>query len=99
MRDFGTILRVLIWGFTLIAFVVTAWAIYHWDLFPRKRLRNHPFGKVKIGQTFYDFGGEELQLRQYVKTGELEARCMSVPNHPLVNFTETDVIKIEVWWN
>jgi len=93
------ILNVLLWIFSLAAFAGIVWVIYHLDIFPRKRLRNIPFGEVKIGQTFHDFGGEELQLREYVKTDELEARCMSVPGHPLINFDKKDVVKIEVLWS
>jgi len=99
MRDFGTIIFVLTWSFALVVLVVTGWAVYNWDLFPRKRLRNIPFGDLKIGRTFLDFGGEELKLREYIKTDELEAKCLSVPGHPSVNFDKKDVVKVEVWWN
>jgi hypothetical protein len=96
MRDIGTILLVLKWGFFLAACAALVWVIRNIDPFPLKRLRNIPFSEVKIGQTFYDYGGEELRLREYLKTDELEAQCMSVAGHPLVNFDKTDVVKIEV---
>lgn len=98
MRDFAEIVRILTWASALAAFVIVGWAIYHWDIFPRRRLRNHLFGEVKIGQTFYDFGGEELKLQEYKKTGKLEAECLNVAGHPVVKFEETDVVKIEVFW-
>lgn len=94
--DIERILFVLEWAVALGGFAALIWIIRNLDIFPRKRLRNKPFGEVKIGQTFYDFGGEELKLREYVKTDELEAMCMSVPDHPLVNFDKAEVVKIEV---
>jgi hypothetical protein len=97
MRDFETIILGFTWGFALAVFAAILWAVYHWDLFPRKRLRNKLFSDVEIGQTFYDYGGEEMQLREYVKTGELEAKCMSVSGNPLVGFDKADVVKIEVF--
>ncbi len=96
MRDFRTILFVFIWGIALVALAITIWTVYNMDLFPRKRLRNTPFSEVKIGQTFYDYGGEELRLREYIKTDDLEAKCMSIPGHPLVDFDKKDIVKIEV---
>ena len=96
MRDIETIILGIILGFILIVFAVTVWVVYNLDLFPRKRLRNLPFSEVKIGQTFYDYGGEELKLREYIKTGELEAKCMSISGHPLAGFDKKDVVKVEV---
>jgi len=96
MRDIGTIIFVLTWVAILIAFGVTLWIIINLDLFPLKRLRNFRFSEIKIGQVFYDYGGEELKLREYIKTGECEAKCLSVSGHPTVSFDEKDVVKIEV---
>jgi hypothetical protein len=98
MRDIGTIILVLTWGFVLVAFVITLLIVFNLNLFPAKRLRNFLFKEIKIGQVFYDYGGEESRLREYIKTGEFEARCLSVPGHPLVGFDKKDVVKVEIDW-
>jgi hypothetical protein len=96
MRDFGTIIFVLTWGFVLVAFVVTILIVFNLNLFPPKRLRNVSFGEVKIGQVFFDYGGEETKIREYIKIDELNARCLSVHGHPIVSFEKADIVKIEV---
>jgi hypothetical protein len=99
MREIETIIRVLTCAFFFALFAMAVWAIYHWDLFPRQRLRNCPFSDISIGQVFYDYGGDQQQLREYVKTDELEARCLSIPARPLVGFDRKDVVKVAVpWW-
>jgi hypothetical protein len=96
MGELERILYVLIWIFGIAAFAGIIWVVYHLDIFPRKRLRNIPFSEVKIGHVFFDYGGEELKLREYIKTGELEAKSLSLPNQPLVDFDKKEVVKIEV---
>jgi hypothetical protein len=90
------ILYVLLWIFGAAAFAGIVWVVYNLDIFPRKRLRNIPFSEVKIGQVFFDYGGEELKLREYIKTGELEAKCLSFPDLPLTEFDMKEMVKIEV---
>lgn len=96
MQEIERILLVLKWGVALGGFAALIWIIRNIDPFPLRRLRNLPFSEVKIGQAFFDYGGEESQLREYMKTDELEAQCLSVPGHPLVGFDKTDVVKVEV---
>ena len=98
MEQFYRTINVLLWIAGFAAFAGFLWIVRHLDIFPAKRLRNTPFSEIKMGQSFFDYGGEELQLREYVKTDELEAQCLSVPGHPLVNFEKKDVVKVEVFW-
>ena len=97
MREFETILLGFKWGLFFAASAALVWLIRNLDLFPRKRLKNTSFGKVKVGQTFFDYGGDELQLREYVKTDEKEAKCMNVSGNPLAEFNEEDTVKIETF--
>jgi hypothetical protein len=96
MRDPESIILGIKWGAALATFAVIVWVVRNLNIFPAKRLRNLRFGEIKIGQVFYDYGGEESKLREYIKTGELEARCLSIPGHPIVGFDGKNVVKIEV---
>jgi hypothetical protein len=96
MRDVGTIIYWLAWAVILIAFVVIVLIVYNLKLFPSQPLKSLRFRDIEIGQVFYDFGGEETKLRKYIKTGELEAKCISLPDNPTFEFGSSDVVKIEV---
>jgi len=96
MRDIATIIYRLTWGILLVAFVVVVLIVYNLKLFPSQRLKSLRFREIEIGQVFYDFGGEETKLRKYIKTGEFEAKCLSLPDNPVFDFGSSDVVKIEV---
>ncbi len=96
MRHWETIFYGLVWGAFLLALAGLIWLMFDLERRKRRKLRNVPFEQVKIGQTFYDFGGEELTLREYLKTGETEAVCMSLKERPPVQFNKKDVVKIDV---
>jgi hypothetical protein len=96
MKEIGTIIHGFTWIFILCVAAAIVWVVRNFNPFPTKRLRNLNFDKVKIGQTFYDYGCEESKLREYTKTGELEARCLSVSGHPTVSFEEKNIVKVEV---
>ena len=96
MRDIGTIAYWLTWGAILIAFVAIVLIVYNLNLFSSQRLKSLRFRDIEIGQIFYDFGGEETKLRKYIKTGEFEAKCLSLPDNPTFDFGSSDVVKIEV---
>ncbi len=97
MRDMETIVRISL----LLVFLLSAAGLI-WLLFDvarrnaARRFRNVPFEQVKIGQSFYDFGGEELELREYLKVGELEAQCLRLKERPLVHFNKKDIVKIDM---
>jgi hypothetical protein len=87
----------LAWIVGIAIFAGIVWAVRHWDIFPHKRLRNIPFGAIKKGQAFLDYGGDDMRLRKYIKVSELEAKCISVTGNPLVEFDPKDNVKIEVF--
>ncbi len=86
----------LAWIAGIAIFAAIVWAVRHWDIFPHKRLRGVPFGAIKNGQVFLDYGGDDMRLRKYIKVNELEAKCLSVVGNPLVEFDPKDNVKIEV---
>ena len=96
MKEIETIVRGLTWIFFASVAAAIVWMVRNFNPFPTKRLRNFRFDKIKIGQTFYDYGGEESKLREYIKTGDLEAKCLSLSGHPLVGFEGKNVVKVEV---
>lgn len=96
MRDFETYILGIKWAAAVVAFAISIWVVRNLKLFPTKRLRNFRFAEIKIGQVFYDYGGEESKLREYIKISESEARCMNVSGHPIIDFDGKDVVKIEV---
>lgn len=96
MRDVRVIIFWVTWGIVLVAFVITLLIVYNLNLFPSKRLKNIRFKEVKIGQVFYDYGGDETKICQYMKISELDAKCFSVFGYPIVSFDNNDIVKIEV---
>lgn len=96
MRDFETYMLAIKWAAAIVAFAISIWFVRNLNLFPTKRMRNVLFGELKIGQVFYDYGGEDSRLRQYLKTSETEAECRSVFGRPVIDFHGQDMVKIEV---
>ncbi len=97
MRDAGTIIYWIIWGIALIAFAITLLIVFNLNLFPPKRMKNLRFKEIKMGQVFYDYGGEEAKIRKYIKTSEFEAKCLSISGHPTVSFDKMDFVKVEIY--